>query len=352
MKTMMKKAIRVVLVMAIGAGFLRLLAQTCVTYTGTFSENFGTTKYKDLTPDPTNPKKLLNNSVAGWPAAPIQLNGLGSNFTLASPQGLGAYIYCAAPGDFNGDEYSDLVGLKLTGGSSDIQATSQLELIWNTYKSTNGKTDFTLDSVTDKTPIETFTTHVAPAVIIVGDFNGDGLLDFFFMRNGADQFGYTNFLACMYFNCGTKTAPKFYPSTDSNTTHVLNFTSAFQTAKDSKGVAGIYADWSTNHLCAVDIDKDGDIDLLVASQDKIWLVRNPGTAKVSGKPAWQTLANWSIAELSYNQRTGFTGTGGSGTNYPDGYTDRGTSCIAAADFNGDGNIEIVCGTVNTANYLA
>ena len=340
MKTMMKKAIRIVLVMAIGALFIRLLAQTCVTYTGTFTENFGTTKYKDLTTGV--------NSVAGWPTAPIQLNGLGSNFSLAPPQGLGADIYCAAAGDFNGDGYSDLVGLKLTNG----QDASQLELIWNTYQSSNGKTNFTLDSVTDKTPIEAFATHVAPAVIIVGDFNGDGLLDFFFMRNGADQFGYTNFLACMYFNCGTKTAPKFYPSTDANTTHVLNFTSAFQTAKDSKGVAGIYANWSTNHLFAVDIDKDGDIDLLVASQDKIWLVRNPGTAKVSGKPAWQTLANWSIAELSYDQRTGFTGTGGSGTNYPDGYADHGTSCIVAADFNADGNIEIVCGTVNSANYLA
>lgn len=340
MKTMMKKTLQVVLVVAIGAGFLRLLAQTCVTSTKAFTENFSTTTYKDLNPGV--------NSVAQWPSGPIQLNRLGANFTLAAPQGLGAYIYSAGPGDFNGDGYPDLVGLKLTGTSS-RQDTSQLELIWNTYKSTNGKTNFTLDPVTDKTPIEAFTTYIGPAAIVVGDFNGDGLLDFFFMRNGADQFGYTNFLACMYINCGTKAAPKFYPHTDS---HNLDFTSAFQNAKDSKGVAGIFINWSANHLCAVDIDNDGDIDLLVASQDKIWLVRNPGTASVSGKPAWQTIANWSVAELSYNQRTGFTGTSGSGTNYPDGYADRGTSCISAADFNNDGNIEIICGTVNSANYLA
>jgi len=340
MNMMMKKTIQVILVLAIGGLGLRLLAQTCQTTTAPFSEDFRTTNYKDL--------NTGVNSVAQWPSGPIQLNRLGANFALAAPQGLGAYIYCASAGDFNGDNYLDLVGVKLTG-TVNRQDTSQLELIWNTYKSSNGKTNFTLDPVTDATPIEKFTTYVAPNAIIVGDFNGDGLLDFFYIRNGADQFGYTNFLACMYINCGTKTNPKFYAHADS---HNLDFTSAFQNAKDSKGVAGIFVDWSTNHLCAVDIDKDGDVDLLVASQDKIWLVRNPGTATMNGTPAWKTISNWSIGELSYDQRTGFKGTGGSGTNYADGYTDRGTSCIAATDFNNDGNIEIVCGTVNSANYLA
>ena len=345
MSAIAKRLLRTFLVVAFGVATLKLLAQVCQVTTASFTENFSTTNYKDLTSG--------INSVTGWSPAPVQLNRLGANFTLSAPTTLGAYIYFCDAGDFNGDGYPDLVGLKLTGGSGDTQASSQLELIWNTWKSSNGKTPYTLDSVTDKTPIESFTTHVGPACVVVGDFNGDGLLDFFFWRQGADDLKtYTNFLACMYFNCGTKTSPKFYPSTDSNPAHVLNFTSAFQNATDSQGAKGIYPSWTATHFCAVDLYNTGNVSMLIASGNKIWLLLNPGKGTVSGKPAWQTIGNWGLNELSYNQRPGFIGAGGVQTAYPDGYTDRGASCVTAADFNGDGMKEIVCGTVNSANYLA
>ncbi len=348
-----KRIVMTVLVFAAGSLLWKVLAQTqtCTTGNVNFTEDF----FSKTVTDPRDSTKLVGKfedytytSVYGWPPSPIKLNQVGQNFSFASPQSMGAPIYCVGQGDLNGDGYPDLVGLKLTGASGHRQDTSQLELIWNTYLSSGGHTNYTLDPVTDHTPIESFGTYIAPGTIVVGDFNGDGLQDFFFMRNGADEMaGWTNFLACLYINCGTKTAPKFYAHTDSRN---VNFTAAFQNALDSQGNRGIYLDWTSNHLFAVDIDKDGDLDLLVASQDKIWLVRNPGTA--GSTPAWKTVSNWGINELSYDQRTGFKGTGGSGSAYPDGYTDRGTSCIVAGDFNLDGNVDIICGTVNTAHYLA
>jgi len=70
----------------------------------------------------------------------------------------------------------------------------------------------------------------------------------------------------MYINQGTADNPVFYGRNDSRN---VNFTNAFTTA-------GIYCNWAANHLDTVDIDQDGDDDILVASQDKIFLINNPG----------------------------------------------------------------------------
>ena len=61
------------------------------------------------------------------------------------------------------------------------------------------------------------------------------------------------------------------------------------------------------------------------------MLRNPGAGNFN-------LAAWSISELSYDARTGFAGAPGG-------------SAVAAADFDGDGDDDIVCGTVGTAAYL-
>jgi hypothetical protein len=320
MNKKMKKTIFCLLAVAAGALALKTLAQvTCTLSSGSFSENFSTVTFKDSN----------KTAVFGWTpdtgqGSPIELPRLGANFAVTKPGGLGAHIYVTDAGDFDGDGYPDLIGLELTGPSGSPQDTSRLVYLKNNY-AVAGSASWIMNTAVLNDP---YAIYIGPGSITVGDFNGDGLLDFFFMRNGADEFGYTNFYAVMYINVGTKTAPKFNVRASSSN---LDFTSAFKTA-------GIYCDWAANHLCAVDIDKDGDIDILAISQDKIFLIRNPGKLNFA-------LNKFQVAELAYNQNTGFKWTGGGG------FTDRGGSCIGAADFDGDGDIDIVCGSVNNYAYL-
>ena len=234
---------------------------------------------------------------------------------------MGRRIYQCASGDFTGDGYPDLIGLDISG-EFPVAAPhpwSELRLIRNNYPVNLGATP--LFHVDMATSYDKFYNHTGPASITVGDYNGDGLLDFFFMRNSSDQFGYTNFLAAMYINAGTAAAPDFRPY---NVSPNLDFTVRFQ-------AANIYIFWAANHLFSIDIDHDGDVDILAISQDKVFLLRNPGAGNFN-------LAAWSVSELSYDARTGFAGAPGG-------------SAVAAADFDGDGDDDIVCGTVGTAAYL-
>jgi hypothetical protein len=287
------------------------VVQTCTEYTRAFGENFNTTDYKDES----------NSSVASWPPGPITLRAQGSNFVVGAAGSLGRRIYSCAAGDFTGDGYPDLIGLDITGEFpvANPNPWSELRLIKNLCPTNHGAAP--LFQVDMTTSYEKFYNHTAPAALTVGDYNGDGKLDFFFMRNGADQFAYTNFRATMYINSGTAFVPAFQTY---NVSPNLDFTARFQTA-------GIYLHWAANHAFSVDIDKDGDIDILVISQDKIFLLRNPGAGNFN-------LAAWSVSELSYDARTGFTGLPGGST-------------VAAADFDGDGDVDVVAGTVGTAAYL-
>ena len=285
------------------------IVQACTEYTRAFAENFDTDTYKDAS----------NSSVAGWPAGPITLPRQGANFAVASPGGMGAYIYVCAAGDFTGDGYPDLIGLDLTRQRlGQVNPMSKLVLIRNQYLLDNDH-PFLVDPATS---YEEFNTDTGPASITSGDYNGDGLIDFFFMRNSADEFGYTNFLATMYINRGTASAPSFMPH---NISPSLDFTARFQAAH-------IYINWAGDHLASVDIDKDGDVDILAISQDRIFLIRNPGAANF-------TVADFEVGELAYDASTGFS-------------VGRGGSCISAADFDNDGDIDVVGGTVNDIDFLA
>lgn len=315
---MSKKAILILGIILIGTVLLVLKftgqqQAVCVEYTNSFTENFDTDQYKDKP----------NCSVANWPTGPIHLNYLGGNFEVTQPAGMGARMYVVAAGDFNGDGKPDLVGLDYN--------TYELKMVWNNFNDANGDEiddDGIVFQVDNSRIFDTGLT-VGPASITAGDYNGDGLLDFFFYKNANDTFTHNNFVACMYINQGTRDNPVFYPRTDPRN---LNFTNRFI-------AAGIYCNWAANHLHTVDIDKDGDQDVLVASQDKIFLVRNPGQFR------WSNLSEWDVSELNYDQRTGYIAP------TPGGFADRGTSAVAAGDFDLDGDIDVVAGSVNGWPYL-
>ncbi|MDW7761846.1 MAG: PilC/PilY family type IV pilus protein [Acidobacteriota bacterium] len=292
--------------------------QQCEETSATFQENFSSTDYKDHTA----------SAIGNWPSGPIRLSRLGANFAVAEQGGMGARIYVCDAGDFDGDGYPDLIGLDITH-QADGHATnqSQLKLIRNIYPQTPGEGQ--IFQVDHSKVFDTFDSHTAPASIVVADFNGDGLTDFFFMRNSQDSLtSYENFSAVMYIQVdnGVPDDPVFHPR---NQAPNLDFTAAFQ-------AAGIYHSWAADHVAAVDIDGDGDMDLLVISKDQIFLVRNPGRPDFA-------LENFEIAELNYDQRTGFLSTGAQGS--------RGGSSVAAADFRNSGHIDVVGGTVNDQPFL-
>lgn len=286
---------------------IKLAAQECRQETGVFRELFTDDGRKDT----------AATSTANWPPSPIELPRLGANFAMTQPGGLGAHIYVCDAADFNNDGYPDLVGLDITRQvAGQTNPYSRLVLIYNVPSGESRS--FTIDTVNI---IDDINTYTGPASITVGDYNGDGLWDFFFMKNSADQFGYTNFMAVMYINVGTAEVPAFRPyNVDPN----LNFTARFM-------AANIYINWAANHLFSVDIDKDGDTDLLAVSQDRIFLIRTPN-------PLNFNLAAFDIGELNYDARTGFA-------------TGRGGSAVVAADFDRDGDIDVVAGTVNNYAYL-
>jgi len=299
------------LVIIISIFALKFWAQVgCIEYVETITENFNTELYKNTE----------YSSVAYWPPGPVTLNWLGGNLDVTTPAGMGAMIYVCDAGDFNGDNLPDLIGLDVSVAGDD-----KLVLLRNRFE------DLDLDGVDDDglifdvDPFETYDWgyNVGPAAITTGDYNNDGLIDFFFLENELDSANYQNFVACMYINSGTVNDPDFaryfnFPN--------LDFSQKFIDA-------GIYVRWAADHMVSVDIDRDGDTDILVVSQNEIYLVRNPGSGSFD-------LANFTITEISYDLQPGF----------PTG-VDMGGSSIDAADFDNDGDTDIVVGSVEWVPYL-
>jgi len=281
--------------------------EECIEYTIAFEETFGSpTTYKDV-----------EKTSAMWTGnGEVTLSWLGANFSIEEPSGMGAKIYVCDAGDFDGDGYPDLIGL-------DIENNYRLILARNYYYDGDGdgEDDDGIIFFVDPSEVYDEGLYCGPASITAADYNGDGLQDFFFMKNNLDEFGYTDFVAAMYINVGTATDPDFYSYQVSPN---LDFSSRFMTS-------GIYINWAGDHLCSVDIDDDDDMDLLVISQDKIFLVRNPGAEDFN-------IDSFEIAEINYDQTTGFN-------------IGRGGTSVDAVDFDGDGDVDIIGGTVNDISYL-
>ncbi|NOR21816.1 MAG: hypothetical protein GQ476_03870, partial [Candidatus Aminicenantes bacterium] len=288
--------------------------EECVEYLGgVFTENFNTEDYKDMG----------NTSIAYWPPGPISLNWLGGQFEVTEALGMGGKIFICDQGDFDADGYPDVIGYDITDDEN-----RKLLLVRNYWDDANedGIDDDGVILYIDDTEVyeDGFTGECG--AMAVGDYNGDGLLDFFFIINDNDDHFYDNYMAAMYINVGTATDPDFYPHGSSPN---LDFTSRFI----ADNIFG--SRWTAKHVDSVDIDQDGDTDILLVHDDTIYLIRNPGPSSFS-------LDNFQISELNYDQKPGFP----IATD-----EDYGGSTVESADFDNDGDPDIVSGTVEDVPYL-
>ena len=290
----------IILSLLIGIVFIFVWAQEdeCEEERINFTDTFDTTEWK------------APQSTVTWTGnGEITLNWLGANFQVTEPAGMGAKIYVCDAGDFDGDGKPDLMGL-------DIANNYRLLMVRNDYYDMDGDGYDDDGIIFQVDPNEVYDDgfYCGPATLTVADYNNDGLLDFFFMKNGRDEFDYNEFVATMFINRGTETDPDFKQQSHP---HNLDFTSRFQDEE-------IYINWAADHFCSVDIDQDDDMDVLAVSQDKIFLIRNPGSENFD-------VDHFEIAELNYDRRTGYTdGIGG--------------SSVDAGDFDNDGDIDVIVGS--------
>jgi len=154
-----------------------------------FTDTFDSTDYKD----PGSSVRWDGDGV-------ITLNYLGANFSVIEPSGMGAKIYVCDSGDFTGDGLPDLVGLDISDSGN-----RKLILVRNKYLDETGDGEDDDGIILEADPTELYDENMScgPASLTVADYNGDGLLDFFFYKNNADAFSYSGFVAAMYINTGT-----------------------------------------------------------------------------------------------------------------------------------------------------
>jgi len=296
------------------------LSQSCVQYTGSVSENFSTVNNIDV-PD---------SSVKYWctdpssPSSKVTLNKLGGNFTVKNPIDTPSWLNTLAANDFDGDGWPDFIGtsssysnclvfVRNMGGQGQVGTFKITLWIDGSQGDSSGNPVAGVGGAALDTE-----GHCS---ITSGDYDGDGDIDFMYVcSTTASGFGikriwlYRNTLITNGVNTGT-----------------VGFQQVDLTAAMSAGIGGIA--WSATSMISADIDKDGDVDVLIGNKDgNVFKLTNTGNKLIN-------------TSTFYLEPTPIISTGWGG---------RGVNTVSAADFRGAAVLDIIVGSVsnNVLNHYA
>jgi hypothetical protein len=310
----------------IGTVALRFWAQeACVEHPFSFTESFNTTDFEDID----------NTSVAHWTEGPppdlpgyVTLNKIGSDFSVSNPGHFPAWINTVTSGDFDNDGWVDFVGtsssysnalvfLRNLGGSGLVGSFGITHCIDGTvcglYPSTSAPTAGVKGAAIDDDSVDG-SEHCA---LTSGDYDGDGDVDFFYVVSYGDS-PYNIKRIWFYENRLIQTGSLSFVQVNKTSD------SAFRNAVE--GVA-----WSTTIMTTVDLDKDGDPDIVMGN--KVGEV-----IKINNRNRTRTISHsqkWNFVTLLTGARTGWSSP-----------SNRGVSTLSIADFDADTDLDIIIGSVS------
>jgi PilY1 beta-propeller domain/FG-GAP-like repeat len=291
-----KKAAGLFILTLAGVAFLAVqfsAQEACTEFPTSFSEPFDNTTYRDA----------ARSSVNHWGDGYITLNPVGAQFIpQTSLAGIPAWANIMTAGDFDKDGWTDLVvsGTDYSGGLLLLKNTAGV---------------FTASTWLSGGPGPTPPADAGFGALTSGDYDGDNDIDLFFVVSNATA-PYAVKRVWFFQNDGGS------PPT---------FTKIDMTASWGGTLAGIA--WPSTCLKTADFDKDTDPDIFMGNKNgQVLLIRNNGkTRKIDANNKWNDVPSRTpLLIASINP----------------GWSGRGVSAIALADFDNDTDMDMILGSVS------
>ena len=291
--------------------------QACIENTGLFSEQFSDLTNIDAAhssakfwcQDQTSPRDIMT------------MNKLGANFAVANPSSVPGWINTVAAGDFDLDGWPDYIGssssysnvlafVRNMGGQGQVGTFRITQWIDGSTGDSSGWPTRGVGGAAIDTSGNCGMTS--------GDYDGDGDYDFLFITSSVDS-PYAPKRIWLYRNNiilgGVKTG-------------VLSFTKIDLTTAWSAAVKGIA--WSSTMLTSVDFDGDHDVDIIMGNRaGEVLKITNTNNGNLNSQtfivePTPLIRTSWGL---------------------------RGVSTVSVADFDSDGDLDIILGSVSYDSLL-
>jgi hypothetical protein len=268
----MKKIGIIIPILVIGGFFAaKFYAQVvCVEHPASFTESFDSpTTYKDDSPGP--PPAC---SVSHWGEGYITLNRLGANFTVGVAGNFPTWINTVASGDFDGDGWDEFVASSSEFCNAlafiDNKTVGDVSKFGITYwiDGSNGPLYPAAGDPTRGIKNAALDTQGGHCTMTSGDYDNDGDIDFLYVVSSRQTASAGQIKQIWLYE--NRRVP-----TGTMTFVLTNLTSSFASA-----VKGIL--WSATAMQSTDMDKDGDIDIVMGNRTgEVLLWRNQGTGVIN-----------------------------------------------------------------------